>query len=80
MVVGGQADLPEIVAAGHPAGRLACGLDCRKQQSNQDPNNCDNHQKLYDRKTISSEPSLLHFPLLILEILAILRCQVSLST
>jgi len=44
--VQGQADLLEVVDALRPPGRLACGLDRRQQQRDQDGDDGDDHQQL----------------------------------
>ena len=46
VVVGGQAELFEVVGAGHAAGGLASRLHRRQQDSNQDANDGDDDQQL----------------------------------
>jgi hypothetical protein len=45
-----QSQLPNIIAAGHPAGRLASRLYSRQQQANQDPDNGDDDKQFNERK------------------------------
>jgi hypothetical protein len=54
IVVHGNAELLQVVAALRPAGRFAGGLDGGKQQGDEDRDNRDYHQQLNQRKTSPS--------------------------
>jgi hypothetical protein len=51
VVVNRQPKLLEVIAAAHPASRFPCRLNGGQQQANQDADDCDNNQKLDQRKT-----------------------------
>ena len=46
------ADLLEIVLTGGPSGRFPGRLYRRQQERNQDADDCDDHQKFNQRKTM----------------------------
>ncbi len=50
----GQADLFQIVAALRPSSRFTSLLHRRQQKRDQDANDCDDNQKFYQGKRISS--------------------------
>ena len=58
VMVGGQAELLEVVAALHTAGGLAGRLHRRQEQPNQDADDGDHDQQLDERKAASLVRSL----------------------
>src|SRR5581483_6252773 len=56
VVVGGQADLLEIVRAAHSGGGLADLLDGGQQQADQDRDDRDHHQQLDQREPKTGSP------------------------
>jgi hypothetical protein len=50
----GQTNLSHVVAATHPSGRFARGLNGRQQQADQNADDGDDHEQLHERKSTAS--------------------------
>lgn len=60
LVVAGQGQLLQVVGALHAPRCLAGRLNGREQQSNQNPDDSDDHEQLHQRKRLARERSDMH--------------------